>query len=45
LYGLLSSALVKIVQKIEPVKPEQEKDTVKEKKKEERGFFGLFKKR
>ncbi len=45
LYGLLSSGLVKIVQKIESVKPEQEKDTVKEKKKEERGFFGLFRKK
>lgn len=45
LYGMISSSLVQIVQWAEPEKPEQKKDEIKEKKKEGRGFFGLFKKK
>ncbi|MCK4250445.1 DUF4388 domain-containing protein [candidate division WOR-3 bacterium] len=45
LYGMISSSLVQIVQRAEPEKPEQKKDETKEKKKEGRGFFGLFRKK
>lgn len=45
LYGLISSGLVKIVQKDETLKPPKKEEDKKEDKKEGGGLFGLFKKK
>lgn len=46
LYGLISSGLVKIVQKIQPIKkPIEKQPEKKEDKKDSGGLFGLFKKK
>ncbi len=45
LYGLISSGLVKIVQKTETLKPVEKKEEKKKDEKEGGGLFGLFKKK
>ena len=45
LYGLISSGLVKIVQKTETLKPVQKMEEKKKDEKEGGGLFGLFKKK